>query len=141
MPKPFEQTDLTKQFLEQADKLIKDGTVKDYTVLATSIKYDKTSLSNVVKNRRNIPYTKYLKFVEVYKLKTGNHANDDYQAKYYRLLEKREEESSLDDVWEAVQVNQRLLAELYEHLIADSKKDKTLREVSQRARSKGNGVS
>jgi len=56
------------------------------------------------------------------KIQHGN----DFREKYIKLLEKRENEANLNDIWEAVQINQRILGVLYENLIEDSKKDKTL---------------
>lgn len=52
-------------------------------------------------------------------------------------LLRKQNETSLIDILGAVQVNQEILGELYENLVEDSKKDKTLSGVSRRGKNQG----
>jgi hypothetical protein len=59
-------TDLTKRFLDQADSLIKQGRIANYSQLADTLEWDRTSMVNVKKGRRQIPQAVYRKFAEMY---------------------------------------------------------------------------
>lgn len=67
-PAEFKQNGRSKAFVEQAAALIEANTVKDYIQIATAIGFDKTSVSNVVQGRRNIPFEKYKKFTTLYSI-------------------------------------------------------------------------
>lgn len=68
MAKEFLQDELSKRFINHVDKIIKLNPDKDYTKIAEEIKYDKSSVSNVIKGRRNIPYKKYKEFADLYNI-------------------------------------------------------------------------
>lgn len=61
-------TDLTKRFLDQANSLIRQGVVANFSQLADAIDWDRTSMTSVRKGRRQIPQAVYRKFTEVYKI-------------------------------------------------------------------------
>ena len=64
----FVQNDVTKQFVKHAKSLIDKGIVKDYASLAFSLGWKKSMLSNVINNRRNVPFEVSKRFQEEFKI-------------------------------------------------------------------------
>jgi len=87
----FVQNETTKLFIQEVNRLIQTGTVDGYKALAEKIGWDKTAISNVMNNRRNVPNKIFAAFTEVFNLE--NPARMDYKEKYYTLLEQRIKEA------------------------------------------------
>lgn len=83
----FAQNANTKTFVDEVNRLIQGGKVKNFKEVADVIEWDKTAISNVMNGRRNVPHEKFTKFTEVYKV--DNPADNSYREKYYSLLEQR----------------------------------------------------
>ena len=71
-PKPLKQTERTKNFVLVAKNLKKTGVVKSYNEIISALEWDKTSFSNVINGRQNIPDWRYTKFVKVYGIEIEN---------------------------------------------------------------------
>lgn len=60
------QSDKTIQFIKQVKELKDTGKINKYVEIIDALEWDKTSLSNVMNGRMNIPDWVYIKFREVY---------------------------------------------------------------------------
>jgi len=60
------QSSITKFFIETVNKLIDKGELKGYKELAEKLDWNRTSLSNVINGRINVPTEVYKKFAEMY---------------------------------------------------------------------------
>jgi hypothetical protein len=63
----FSQNVITKNFISAAKSLKDRGNVDSYDTLATSLGWNKTSMSSVMNGRRNVPNEVYKKFADKYK--------------------------------------------------------------------------
>src|SRR5690349_21090509 len=64
----MEQTSITKRFVAEVERLKGSPAAKDYKDIAEQIGLDRTTMSNVIKGRRNIPYEVYKKFTEIFQI-------------------------------------------------------------------------
>jgi len=64
--KQMQQTKKTSEFIQQVKNLKEIGQIKAYAEVIGKIDWDKTSLSNVMNGRANVPDYVYAKFLEVY---------------------------------------------------------------------------
>lgn len=64
----MEQTPITKKFIQEVERLRGTPAGKDYKEIAAKIGMDKTTMSNIIKGRRNIPYEVYIKFAEIFRI-------------------------------------------------------------------------
>ena len=65
---PFTQSDKTKKFVEEVKALVDSGLAKNYAVIIQALEWDKTTFSNVLNGRKNVPNDIYRKFTEVYQI-------------------------------------------------------------------------
>jgi plasmid maintenance system antidote protein VapI len=66
----FNQDEKTKQFIEQAKTLIIEGKAKNYAEIASKIDWPKSSLSDAINGRKNVPYEVLKRFSDYYGLST-----------------------------------------------------------------------
>lgn len=79
----FRQDEKTKQFIEQVNALIKEGKAKNFTEIAKNIDWPKSSVSDAVNGRKNVPYEVLKRFSDYYSFGTK-----DWRDEKIELLEK-----------------------------------------------------
>lgn len=62
----LEQSEKTKKFIKDVEHLINTGVVKTYKEIIDAIGWDKTTFSNVLNGRKDVPSYIYSKFNDVY---------------------------------------------------------------------------
>ncbi len=60
------QSEKTLKFIEEVKILVDTGAVKNHAEIINAIGWDKTTFSNVINGRKNVPNDVYRKFKEVY---------------------------------------------------------------------------
>jgi hypothetical protein len=62
------QTAKTKEFIRKVKSLVETGVIKSYAIIAESLDWNPSMLSNVINGRQNVPNDKYRLFSEIYQL-------------------------------------------------------------------------
>jgi hypothetical protein len=60
------QTAKTKEFIRKVKSLVETGVIKSYAIIAESLDWNPSMLSNVINGRQNVPNDKYKLFSELY---------------------------------------------------------------------------
>lgn len=68
----MKQSDNTKNFIEYVKNLLNTGVVKKQADIVEVLEWDKTTMSNVMNGRANVPLYIYNKFVKVYDIQLHN---------------------------------------------------------------------
>lgn len=66
------QTDKTRKFIKEVGSLKESGDIKKYSEIVEALKWNKTSLSNILNGRENISDFKYSEFCKVYGIAIDN---------------------------------------------------------------------
>lgn len=92
----------TKDFLKKIDLLIERGVIKNHAEVVTTLNWNKSVMSSVKNGQLVVPQHIYNKFKDTYseqlaQLETKNpdQKDQDYQAKYIALLEKKNQEQEI----------------------------------------------
>lgn len=86
------QTETTLKFIKSVNSLIEKGCVASLAEVSDNLKWSRTSMTSVMKGRRNVPNAIYRLFTDVYKVTEENVPaikEDGYKEKYIALLEAR----------------------------------------------------
>lgn len=59
---------VTKTFIKQVEGLLNTGAAATYAEIADTLDWDRTSMTSVIKGRRNVPVAVYRRFTEHYNL-------------------------------------------------------------------------
>lgn len=114
----FKQNEITKKFIEDTKTLLNKGDIASYVALAEKLGYNKTSMSNVINGRINIPLPVYKKFADIFNTDTVAHVSNGLSMVSGKVI--------------AIEATQRVILMAVAELLAECREEnvtKTLNEL------------